>query len=244
MKKILAFCIIAVLLLAALSQVALPRIASGALERELKTSLKTDTVSVRSDTFPAFMMLFGRIGAIDAQVERGMLGNLCAARLTLHGENVKMPSDVLIRNNFAVTDADVLTLEGTVTAEDLADFLNREVKQIEDTKVVITKDLVLADATTKFMGRSADVHIEGVFFVNDNKIALRLTNVRVKKIFFGNDLTANFFDKIDIYDFSKLNMPVELDSAEHRDGFVVLKASRHPGKVYGDGRKPGKGGKT
>ena len=32
-------------------------------------------------------------------------------------------------------------------------------------------------------------------------------------------------------------MPVELDEAVHEDGQVRLKASRHPGKTYGDGRK-------
>ena len=37
-------------------------------------------------------------------------------------------------------------------------------------------------------------------------------------------------------------MPVELDEAVHGDGEVLLKASRHPGKSYGDGRKPEKKG--
>ena len=107
-----------------------------------------------------------------------------------------------------------------------------------------TKEQVLADATTKVMGRTADVHIEGVFFIEDNKICLRLTNVKVKKVFFGRDLTANLFDHIDLYDFNRLNMPVELDEAVHEDGFVLLKASRHPGKTYGDGRKRAKGDKA
>ncbi len=160
----------------------------------------------------------------------------------LHGECVQMPVDVLLHNNFAITDADVLTLTGIVTEEDLADFLNRDIKEIEDAKVKITKDKVLADAVTKVMGRSAEVHIEGVFFIEDNMICLRLTNVTVKKVFFGRDLTANFFDRIDIYNFNRLNMPVELDEAIHGDGEVLLKASRHPGKAYGDGRKPEKKG--
>ena len=63
----------------------------------------------------------------------------------------------------------------------------------------------------------------------------------IKKLFFGRDLAANFFDRIDIYDFNRLNMPVELDEAVHEEGQVVLKASRHPGKNYGDGRKLEKG---
>ncbi|MBR5163656.1 MAG: hypothetical protein IKW79_06505, partial [Schwartzia sp.] len=157
-------------------------------------------------------------------------------------EGVQMPPDVLMNHNFAVSGADVMTLEGVVTADDLADFLNHEIKEIEDAKVAITKEQVIVDAKTKIMGRSADVHLEGVFFVEDNKIALRLTNVKVKKIFFGRDLTANFFERIDLYDFNRLNMPVELDEAVHEDGQVLLKASRHPGKTYGDGRKPEKKG--
>ena len=225
------------LLLVGLSEAVLPKIASGALEAALRNTLKTENVDVSARTFPALTMLVGRVGTIDIEAENGMLGNLRSAKLTLHGEGVQMPADVLVNRNFAVTGADVLTLTGVVTADDLADFLNRDIKEIEDAKVTITKDQVLADATTKVMGRSADVHIEGVFFIEDNTICLRLTNVKVKKIFFGRDLTANFFDRIDIYDFNRLNMPVELDEAIHGDGEVLLKASRHPGKTYGDGRK-------
>ena len=237
MKKFLMIAGLLFLLLAGLSEAALPRIASGALDMALCDALKTDTVEVNARTFPACMMLFGRVGNIDAEAAGGMLGNLRADKLTLHGEGVMMPPDVLINRNFAVTGADVLTLTGIVTADDLADFLNREIKEIEDAKVTITKEQVLADATTKIMGRNADVHIEGVFFIEDNTICLRLTNVKVKKVFFGRDLTANFFNRIDIYDFNQLNMPVELDEAVHGDGEVLLKASRHPGKTYGDGRK-------
>ena len=225
------------LLLVGLSEAVLPKIASGALEAALRNTLKTENVDVSARAFPALTMLVGRVGTIDIEAENGMLGNLRSAKLTLHGEGVQMPADVLVNRNFAVTGADVLTLTGVVTADDLADFLNRDIKEIEDAKVTITKDQVLADATTKVMGRSADVHIEGVFFIEDNTICLRLTNVKVKKIFFGRDLTANFFDRIDIYDFNRLNMPVELDEAIHGDGEVLLKASRHPGKTYGDGRK-------
>ena len=230
------------LLLIGLAEAGLPKIASGALEIAIRNALKTETVDVRARTFPASRLLFGHIGDIDIEAENGMLGNLRAAKLTLHGECVQMPADVLLHNNFAITDADVLTLTGIVTEEDLADFLNRDIKEIEDAKVKITKDKVLADAVTKVMGRSAEVHIEGVFFIEDNMICLRLTNVTVKKVFFGRDLTANFFDRIDIYNFNRLNMPVELDEAIHGDGEVLLKASRHPGKAYGDGRKPEKKG--
>ncbi len=242
MKKFLMIVGFTFLLLIGLAEAGLPKIASGALEIAIRNALKTETVDVRARTFPASRLLFGHIGDIDIEAENGMLGNLRAAKLTLHGECVQMPVDVLLHNNFAITDADVLTLTGIVTEEDLADFLNRDIKEIEDAKVKITKDKVLADAVTKVMGRSAEVHIEGVFFIEDNMICLRLTNVTVKKVFFGRDLTANFFDRIDIYNFNRLNMPVELDEAIHGDGEVLLKASRHPGKAYGDGRKPEKKG--
>lgn len=243
MKKFLVIVGLLFLLFVGLCEALLPRVGSGALERALRESLKTDAVTVNARTFPATMMLFGRIGHIDIEAVRGMLGELCAEKLTLHGEGVRVPSDALLNNNFAVSDADVLTLEGVVTEQNLADFLNRQVDQVKEAKVSITKEKVIADGKTGIAGLTADVHLEGVFFIEDNAICLRLTNVVVKKIFFGKDLTANFFDKIDLYDFRRLNMPVELDEAVHEDGQVVLKASRHPGKTYGDGRKPEKGEK-
>ena len=162
MKKFLMIVGFFFLLLIGLAEAGLPKIASGALDMALRNVLKTETVNVSARAFPACMMLFGRVGTIDAEAENGMLGNLRAAKLTLHGEGVQMPSDVLMNHNFAVTGADVLTLTGIVTEDDLADFLNRDIKEIQDAKVKITKEKVLADATAKIMGRSADVHIEGV----------------------------------------------------------------------------------
>ena len=229
MKKFLLIVGLLFLLFVGLCEAILPRVGSGALERALRESLKTDAVTVNARTFPATMMLFGRIGHIDIEAVRGMLGELCAEKLSLHGEGVRVPSDALLNNNFAVTDADVLTLEGVVTEQNLADFLNRQVDQVKEAKVSITKEKVIADGKTGIAGLTADVHLEGVFFIEDNAICLRLT--------------ANFFDNIDLYDFRRLNMPVELDEAVHEDGQVVLKASRHPGKTYGDGRKPEKGEK-
>ncbi len=237
MKKILMIVGLLILLLIGLTEALLPKLGSEALVRELQQTLKTDAVTVSARTFPACRLLIGHIGDIDIEAEHGMLGNLPTEKLTLHGECVQMPPDVLVNNNFAITDADVLTLTGVVSAENLATFLNHDIKEINDAKVQITKEKVLADATTNIMGHKADVHIEGVFFIEDNTICLRLTNVKVKKLFFGRDLTANFFERIDIYDFNRLNMPVELDEAIHEEGQVVLKASRHPGKTYGDGRK-------
>ena len=237
MKKILMIVGLLCLLLIGLAEALLPKLGSEALVRELQQALKTDAVTVSARTFPACRLLIGHIGDIDIEAEHGMLGNLPTEKLSLHGECVQMPQDVLLNSNFAITDADVLTLTGIVTEGNLADFLNHDIKEIDDAKVKITKEKVMADATTKIMGRKADVHIEGVFFIEENKICLRLTNVQVKKIFFGRDLTANFFDRIDLYDFNRLNMPVELDEAIHEEGQVVLKASRHPGKTYGDGRK-------
>ena len=241
MKKILMIVGLLILLLAGLSEAVLPKLGAKALEQELQQALKTETITVNARTFPACRLLFGHIGDIDIEAEHAMLGNLPTEKLSLHGECVQMPHDVLLNNNFAITDADVLTLTGVVTEGNLADFLNRDIKEIDDAKVKITKEKVLADATAKIMGQKADVHIEGVFFIEDNKICLRLTQAKVKKVFFGRDLTANFFERIDLYDFDRLNMPVELDEATHEDGQVVLKASRHPGKTYGDGRKREKG---
>ena len=237
MKKFLIIVGLLIVLVVGLCETFLPRIGAGALERALRESMKTKTVTVNARTFPAFMMLFGRIGNIDIETEKGKLGDLCAEKLSLHGEGVKMPSDALLNQNFAVTDADVLTLEGVVTEQNLADFLNQQVDQLKDAKVSITKEKVIADAKMGFSGLTADVHAEGTFFIEDNTICLRMTNVTVKKLFFGRDLTANLIDRIDLYDFNQLNMPVELDEAIHEDGQVRLKASRHPGKTYGDGRK-------
>ena len=115
MKKILVIIGCLLLLMVGLSEAVLPKLGAKALEHELQQALKTDAVTVSARTFPACRLLVGHIGDIDIEAEHGMLGNLPTEKLSLHGERVQMPPDVLLNNNFAITDADVLTLAGTVT---------------------------------------------------------------------------------------------------------------------------------
>ena len=221
-----------------LAEVFIPPLSSRALSTAIKNSLKTDEVTVSGRSLPAVLMLFGAIDRVDIETHKGMLGDLRADELVLHGEGVQMPTDVLTNRNFAITEADKLELEGVVTSDDLEEFLRRKIDKLQDAKVVITEKQVVADATPKLMGIPADIHIEGVFFVEDNKICLRLTNVKIKKILFGQDIGGDLGGVIELYDFSRLNMPLELDSATHEEGRVLLKASRHPGKTYGTGAAP------
>lgn len=218
-----------------LSELFLPALGAGAVRAALQTPLQTDDVTVEAGARPALRMLMGRIDEIDIAARGARLGALSVAELTLHGEGVAMPPDALLRRRFAVTDADRLELSGIVTAEAVADFLARQTEKLEDTQVTVTRELVSADAVVKMMGLPARVHIEGVFLTENNRLFFRVTNVKIKKAFFGRDLTADFAEPIELYDFSRLHMPVELDGAVQEDGRVVLKASRHPGRVYGDG---------
>ena len=241
MKKWAGIIGVALLALAVATELFVPTLACWGISAAVKESLHTDEATVSSRSFPAVSMLFGRLGHIDIETHNAMLGDLRADDLALHGEGVKMPSDVLTNNHFAITDAKKLELAGVVTEEGLQDFLQRKVDKLRDAKVVITEEQVIVDAAPRLMGTPMGLHLEGNFFVEDNKIRLALTKVTLKATFFGRDIGGDFGGAIDICDFGQLNMPVELDAAKHEKGRVVLTASRHPGKVYGDGTPRRKG---
>lgn len=251
MKRLLVLFFLVLALLFGASQILLPALATNYIEDAVKKALRTEAVTTSAGTFPALMMLAGHLDRVDIEAKDAVLGDLTAASLSLHGEGVKLPDDLIAEGHFAIEGADRLELVGVVTEENLARFLKKAVAKAVgeldgDVSVRITPERVSADGKLKVFGIGADVAIEGAFFIHQNEIWFRLRELKVKGLLGRRNIGANITHEIPIYDFSKLNMPVELDDVRLEAGRAVLTASRHPGKSYGDGtpvKKPAEGQK-
>ena len=227
MRKTLTILGLILIILVGLSQLLLPPIAEKTLESRLAAALKTDRITAQVSGIPALFLLFGHIGHVDLSAEDAMLGEVRAARVVLSGDGVNMPLDRLTQGEFVVTRADRLRIDARVTAEDLADFLQRKVDKVQNVTVEITPELVLMNGQAKIFGQMADIHIEGKVLEENNSLWFRMTRLDIKNALLGRALTGNFFGDIELVDFQRLHLPVELDTVRQGEGEVILSASRH-----------------
>lgn len=227
MRKILTILGLLLILLVGLSQILLPTIAEKTLASRLSAALKTDRVTAEVSGASALLLPFGHIGHVELAAENAMLGEVRAARVTLVGDGVDLPIDRLTQGEFFVRRADYLRIDAQVTAEDLADLLRRKVDRAQNVTVEITPELVLMNGQVKIFGQTADIHIEGKVLEENNSIWFRMTRLDIKNALLGRAVTGNFFGDIELVDFARLHLPVELDTVRQGTGEVLLSASRH-----------------
>lgn len=213
-----------------LSQWLLPFLAERTLVSRIGAALQTEEVTAKVYGMPALGILFGHVDRIFMTARNPLLGDVRAAQMTLTGENVELSPEHFMQGEFMVKRADLLRLDAVLTAENLADLLQRKVDKLQKVKAEITADLVLLDGEVKVWGQKVDVHIEGKVLEEENRLCFRMTRLNIKNGFFGGDLMGSLFVDVDLVDFRLLYLPLTLDSVEHQAGKILLTASYHGGK--------------
>ena len=238
MKKVLLIIVLIIVIALGFTQVALPAIAERTVESELSATLQTDDVDASVSSFPAVLMLMGHFGHIDVTAKDARLGDVRVESMTLIGDAVEIPSDVLFgkatekdAGKIRIKSANRLELRGIVTADSLKDIIERKVDKVHDVDVTLGADRAVVEGKAKLMGQDIDVHIEGRIYGEGNAIFFKMTRLDVKHSIFGlGGISGDMFGDIKLVDFTNMELPVELDNIEQQEGKVVLTASRHQGK--------------
>lgn len=227
MRKTLTFFVGILLVLLVALQIALPILAEKTLESKIGQALRATEVSADVSALPAPLLLLGHMDRVDISARDALLGEVRAAKLHLTGRDVDIPLDAVSKGQFVIKEAKELKIDGTLTAANLADLLRRQVDRLEDVTVTIEPSLAVAEGKAKIAGQTADIHVEGLVLEDDNRVYFRMTKLVLKNSLLGRAVIGNFFGDVEILDFRRLNLPVELDTVEMQDGQVVLTASQH-----------------
>lgn len=224
MKKYLLMFFIILVVAFVGSQFLLVPIAEATLESRIKTAAQAEKVDVEASSTPSVLLLFGEIGDIDIKVKNAMLGDVRVSEMTLKGENVSVP--LRMPDGFEISKADKLELTGLFTNEDLKYLIGKKVERLENVKVEISPQLVKASGILKVAGRKAEINIEGNLLIDMNSIYFRMSSFHVRNSLLGS-LAGSFIGDIELLDFNKLKLPVELDDVIQQKGSAKVLASKH-----------------
>lgn len=228
MRKGLTISLIICIILLVLCQIAVPGIANNMVETKLKTALRTERIDSSISTFPGFMLLFGQMDTLHVEAENGLIGNIRCSKLVLDGTNVDADLSALdLKDGSAVRSADSLTLTGTITEDNLQEYMQNKLGDVESLSVSMKKDGTSAAGKVKILGRTADIELSGQFFEDNGSIYFRMTKLNVRNTPLGDAVIGNIFGDMQLLNLHGFPFPAEYDSVEQFDGYVILKASRH-----------------
>ena len=236
MKKFLLGLVVFLCIAFGATELILPAVASRAVRSQLQAVLQTDEVTADVSSFPAVRMFGGHFGHFELEAENALLGDLRVARMTLIGDKVDIPPKVLMgkargdtdKGKFYIDGAERLELRGIVTEESLADLINRKVEHVSDVSVKLTPKKAIVDGKVKLFGNEVNVNVECRLYGEKNAIMLQMTRIDLKHSFFGKGgIAGDLLGDIELVDFNRMKLPVELDEIEQQDGQAVLTASHH-----------------
>lgn len=227
MRKGLTISLIICIILLVLCQFVVPSVANNMVETKLKIALRTERIESSISTFPSFMLLFGQMDKLHVEAENGLIGDIRCSKLVLDGTNVDADLSALdLKDGSAVRSAESLTLTGTITEDNLQEYMQSKLGDVESLSVSMKKDGISAAGKVKILGRTADISMDGQLLEENGSIYYRMTSLNVRNTPLGDAVVGNIFGDMQLLNLHGFSFPAEYESVEQHDGYVILKASR------------------
>ena len=234
MKKF--FAVIAVLLIAAVALCIkfLPNMVEAYTTEQIVKATSASAVEVSLTSTPNFKIATGQIDKLHATADAGYIGDVAFKNLTLDGENISLDVMELLfpnkdlppkdRQKKILKRANKIELRGIITDEELKNFIIAKNDKFENLQVTMTPDGAFASACTKFLGRTIDLEIAGIFIVNNGDIFFHVTNLNSNSILRRVNADTFMVD-MKVLDSAKLPLNLQFDSVELREGEAVVTAT-------------------
>lgn len=238
MRKFLILIGVLIVILAVLSEIVLPQILTGMLKTKIAEFTYSQEVDLSIDSSPRFMIAAGRVDEIHSEVKNGKIGELETTDLTLNGEKVVVDMPALLfgdKTNDTGKRKQVedylksigkVEMVGVVSEENLKNFLEHKVSQLENLELKMKQDEITAVSSVKIMGRSADIELSGTIIADDGNLYFRMTKLNVKNALLRHVQLDRFFGDIKIADADKLPIGLKFDNVEMQEGQAIVTAIR------------------
>ena len=238
MRKFLILIGVLIVILAVLSEIVLPQILTGMLKTKIAEFTYSQEVDLSIDSSPRFMIAAGRVDEIHSEVKNGKIGELETTDLTLNGEKVVVDMPALLFGDKTNDTGRRKTVEdylksigkvemvGVVSEENLKNFLEHKVSQLENLELKMKQDEITAVSSVKIMGRSADIELSGTIIADDGNLYFRMTKLNVKNALLRHVQLDRFFGDIKIAGSDKLPIGLKFDNVEMQEGQAIVTAIR------------------
>lgn len=234
MKKFLSLMAILLVILVVLLNFVLPTNLANILEEQIVHATGAQEVDVSLSSSPNIRIAIGEIDKIHGTAGLGRIGDIYFKNLTVDGENLRLDVLEILFPTKKLTEkeriskifkyADKIDMHGTITEEELKNFIALKVDKIENADVKIKPEGVTASGQVKIMGRTADIDLAGNFIVDNGDVYFRMTNLNVRNTLVRHIQLDRFFGDIKILESTVLPLGFQFDSVEMREGEAVLSA--------------------
>ncbi len=234
MKKFLSLMAILLVILVVLLNFILPTNLANILEEQIVHATGAQEVDVSLSSSPNIRIAIGEIDKIHGTAGLGRIGDIYFKNLTVDGENLRLDVLEILFPTKKLTEkeriskifkyADKIDMHGTITEEELKNFIALKVDKLENADVKIKPEGVTASGQVKIMGRTADIDLAGNFIVDNGDVYFRMTNLNVRNTLVRHIQLDRFFGDIKILESTVLPLGFQFDSVEMREGEAVLSA--------------------
>ena len=238
MRRFLIVIGILFLILFGLTEIILPQTLNTMLTQKIAQLTYSQQVDLSVDSSPRFMIAAGTVDKIHGQVKNGRIGDLNTSDLTLDAQNVKVNMPALLFADKVDETGKHKTVEdyiksiggvkmtGIVTQDNLKEFLQAKVSQLDNLELKITPDEIYATSNVTIMGRSADMELSGIIIADEGDLYFRMTRLNVKNAILRHVQLDRFFGDLKIVSADKLPLGLKFDTVELQEGKALLTAVR------------------
>lgn len=224
MKKFFLFLMFLIVLIGVGAQFAIPAYLESQVQSELAEALHPSNQTIEISSTPAFKLIYGQVDEVIGTLENVMLGKLNFNRFQYGAEDLKInPVSLLMSREVDIISARSASLEGTVLADDLKQFLVANIVGLEDGNVKFSKEKITVSGSVNVLGAlRGQGNLEGNLELKDNVLSFAPTRFAINGSTVGG-LTSQVLGPIAIYDFNTFPIPVKAESVSVESNEIHIK---------------------
>lgn len=226
MNKSLKLVLIILILLVGLSEFLLPLAASLVLDRALNRAVPTKTLAVTARSFPGIRLAFGDFGSVRSTGVDARIGLLGVKEMQVEMEDARIDMGTLIANNrLVLRDVKDLQIMMKFTEKDLAEYMNKQVKEVKDATVAITPGKIEIKSGVDLGIIKFSLNVSGRIVGDDKNI--RFVSDTLKFGGTGGPSFGATIGEIVLVDLAQLPFKVGVRKVSMETGAVTIHADNH-----------------
>ncbi|VBB05497.1 Hypothetical protein LUCI_0707 [Lucifera butyrica] len=209
--------------LAVVSQLILPSVVAKMVAHGMTQAVGSEQVAVDVKTVPAAAMLAGRFDKIVVKANQAKVDKMTFSELEAVLQKAQLDMNTLLMQRkvqfVSVQNAD---LKATVTADELARYLNQNVKGIRNAVVTVADGKVKVSTTYSLVGiASVAITLEGKIAAKGQKLEFVTDRFLLNNVLVGN-IGGGLLTNISLVDLKKLPFGVSVRDVVMDQGKITI----------------------
>lgn len=229
LKRLLTILVIILVIAVAAGEIILPKLASDAVAQGMRDLTGTTQVRASVDKNPAIAMLGGSFSTVNIEADNAKLDKITFANLTAVLSDVQLDRQRLFFNRtLSIERVKDVNLTATITQEELARYINQNVKGIKNAIVTITPGKMQATSSFTFGAiATVAVSLEGKIVSDGQKIKFVTDRFFLNNTPVGN-IGGAMLAEIPLLELKKLPFGVTVREITMADGKVIIATDNKP----------------